>query len=108
MRSRSARAFRQSFAADAHSDRKNNTPPKLWQEVTERVFIDVEAAVEGWTQGQGRDRLFRVPTVGTLTPAPEGTTGNSGDWLNEIHPSRKGWAKLAQVWRREIKAVLPQ
>ena len=42
--------------------RKNNTPPRLWQEVTERIFIDVEAAVQGWTQG--RDRLFRVPTVG--------------------------------------------
>lgn len=85
--------------------RKNNTPPRLWQEVTERIFIDVEEAVEGWTQG--RDRLFRVPTVGTLTPAPEGTTGNSGEWLNEIHPNRAGWAKLAKVWRRAIKEVLP-
>jgi hypothetical protein len=86
--------------------RKNNTPPDLWQEVTERIFVDVEAAVEGWTQG--RTTIFRVPTVGTLTPAAKGTTGSSGDWLNEIHPNRGGWAKLAKVWRSEIRKVLPR
>lgn len=84
---------------------KNGTPPAFWQEVTQRIFIDVEATVEGWLQN--RDIIFRVPTVGTLASAAEGTTGSSGDWLNEIHPNRAGWAKLAQVWRREIKQVLP-
>ena len=84
---------------------RNQTPPDLWEEVTERIFIDVEATVEGWTQD--RDRIFRVPTVGTLAPATPGMPGSSGDWLNEIHPNRAGWAKLAQVWRREIRKVLP-
>lgn len=84
---------------------RNHTPPGLWEEVTERIFIDVEQAVEGWTRD--RDRIFRVPTVGTLASAAEGATGSSGDWLNEIHPNRAGWAKLARVWRREIKPVLP-
>ena len=85
--------------------RKNNTPPVLRQEVTERIFIDIEAAVEGWTQG--RDNIFRVPTVGTLEPAAPDSQGSSGDWLNEIHPNRAGWAKLAKVWRSEIRKVLP-
>jgi hypothetical protein len=84
---------------------KNQTPPALWEEVTGRIFIDVEATVAGWTQG--RDNVFRVPTVGTLARADEGTTGSSGDWLNEIHPNKAGWAKLAKVWRSEIKKVLP-
>lgn len=84
---------------------RNGTPPALWEDVTERIFIDVEATVEGWTQD--RDNIFRVPTVGTLVPAAPGSQGASGDWLNEIHPNRAGWAKLAQVWRREIKKVLP-
>ena len=84
---------------------KNQTPPQLWEEVTERIFIDIEATVEGWTQD--RDSIFRVPTVGTLVPAAAGAQGASGDWLNEIHPNRAGWAKLAKVWRREIRKVLP-
>lgn len=84
--------------------KKNQTPPTLWQDVTERIFIDVEATVAGWTQN--RDDIFRVPTVNILLPAAAGTTGSSGDWLNEIHPNKAGWAKLAKVWRQEIKRVL--
>ena len=61
--------------------------------------------MQGWTQG--RERIFRVPTVGTLAPAAAGAPGNSGDWLNEIHPNRAGWNKLAKIWRAEIAQVLP-
>lgn len=84
---------------------KNQTPPQFWDEVTESIFIDVEATVQGWTQG--RERVFRVPTVGTLAPAAADAPGNSGDWLNEIHPNRAGWNKLAKVWRTQINQVLP-
>ena len=61
--------------------------------------------MEGWTQD--RDSIFRVPTVGTLVPAAAGAQGASGDWLNEIHPNRAGWAKVAKVWRHQIKGGLP-
>lgn len=36
-----------------------------------------------------------VATTGTLTQADSGTTGNSRDWLNEIHPNRGGYKKIA-------------
>jgi hypothetical protein len=49
---------------------------------------------------------------GTLSGAPNyvitfaGATGDSNDWLNEIHPNRKGYEKLAVVWRAAIEAVV--
>lgn len=36
-----------------------------------------------------------VNTLGTLTRAKLGATGNSNDWSNEIHPNRGGYAKIA-------------
>jgi hypothetical protein len=79
--------------------RKNGIPPALWPDVTERLFVGVEAAVAGWT-GQGHTGVIMVPTTAApLVAASEGSTGSSGDWLNEIHPNRSGWGKLARVWQ---------
>jgi hypothetical protein len=33
---------------------------------------------------------------GLLTPAAPNSSGQSGDWLDEIHPTREGFAKLAR------------
>jgi hypothetical protein len=60
----------------------------------------------GWTAG--RSGLHCVPTGGTLAAADPDATGSSGDWLNEIHPNAAGWEKLATVWQKAIKQVLPQ
>jgi hypothetical protein len=35
-----------------------------------------------------------IDTRGTLVRAQPGTTGEDGDWADEIHPSRQGYAKL--------------
>jgi hypothetical protein len=48
----------------------------------------------------------RVASLG-LEPAAPGSTGNSGDWLNEIHLNRRGCRKFAQAWSAQIEAVLP-
>lgn len=84
---------------------QNGVPERLWPEVTERMFLDIETTVSGWTMG--RSGIFQVPTVGTLVPATPGETGESGDWLNEIHPNAKGWRKLAAVWHKAITHELP-
>lgn len=83
---------------------KNGIPQRLWQGVTDRIFLDIEAAIKGWTMG--RTGLFQVPTSDTLTPAKEGSTGDSGDWVNEIHPNAKGWRKLAPIWLKAIRAEI--
>jgi hypothetical protein len=87
---------------------KNGIPAALWQEVTERLFIDVEEAVAGWTKADDREGLVLVPTSSVpLVPADPASTGSSGDWLNEIHPNKSGWTRLARAWQDALEAVLP-
>lgn len=74
----------------------NGIPEALWPDLTDAVFNDLQTTIAGWQIG--RDGLFGVPTDGALTPAAPGSTGSSGDWLNEIHPNARGWKKLARVW----------
>ena len=44
----------------------------------------------------------RVP----IEPAAPGSSGESGDWLNEIHLNRSGCRKLAVPWAKAIEAVI--
>jgi lysophospholipase L1-like esterase len=41
-----------------------------------------------------------------LEPADADATGPSGDWLNEIHPTRDGYRKLARRWRDVLDPLL--
>lgn len=83
---------------------KNSIPPALWADLTDGIFNDLQTTIAGWLQG--RPNLVSVPTDGTLTPADPQSHGDSGDWINEIHPNSSGWKKLAPKWRDAIKAVL--
>jgi lysophospholipase L1-like esterase len=48
-----------------------------------------------------------VDTRGTLERAAVGSTGLSGDWLNEIHPSQAGYRKVADRIEAKILSLLP-
>ncbi len=50
--------------------------------------------------------VFVVKTSGTLTRAALGATRESNDWLNEIHPNRGGYKKIAQLIGNKIKEVV--
>ncbi len=41
-----------------------------------------------------------------VVPAAHGSSGASGDWINEIHLNRSGCAKLAVPWAAEIERVI--
>ena len=84
---------------------KNSIPASHWEDLTGSIFNDVASTVADWTKE--RPSVHMVPTVGTLTAAAAGSTGSNADWLNEIHPNRQGWDKLAKVWHSEIKNLLP-
>ncbi len=84
---------------------KNNIPEPLWPDLTGSIFSNIETTVAGWTVA--RPTVHLVPTVNTLIAAAADSTGSDQDWLNEIHPNRQGWGKLAAVWHRAIKDVLP-
>jgi hypothetical protein len=46
--------------------------------------------------------LIDTRTGAHLDLAAEGSTGESGDWINEIHPSYQGYRKIASVWRQQV------
>ena len=56
----------------------------------------------------GHANVHVIETLGTLTRAAAGATGDSNDWRNEIHPNPQGYDKLAQVWRATIEGVIAQ
>lgn len=45
--------------------------------------------------------------VGVLDKSDPQSTGSSGDFVNEIHPTRGGYQKLARVWRTALEPLLP-
>jgi len=56
----------------------------------------------GLLKGLDLEDLHVINTLDTITRAQLGATGESGDWDNEIHPSRSGYKKLG---RRVAKAI---
>ena len=101
---RNAPAFTNGRAWLFEAYTKNAIPPNLWLDLTDSIFNDVQTTIAGWTSG--RSNIHTVPTDGTLVPARAGTQASDGDWLNEIHPHKSGWTKLARVWRESIQDVL--
>ncbi len=83
---------------------KNSIAPSVWPDLTDSIFNDVQTTIALWAQGRANVHL--VPTDGTLTPATPGSTGDSGDWINEIHPNAAGWEKLTVVWQNAINTVI--
>jgi lysophospholipase L1-like esterase len=48
-----------------------------------------------------------VDTQGTITRADLGSVGPSNDWLNEIHPTKAGYEKLAKKLTAKLQMLLP-
>ncbi len=47
----------------------------------------------------------RVETGDTLTPSSPAATGDDADWVNEIHPNRGGYARLAAKFKPQLAAL---
>ena len=61
-----------------------------------KLLGDIIVAING---EYGRDmNLHLIDVRGKLALAADGTSRRSGDWQNEIHPTRAGYGKLAQAW----------
>jgi hypothetical protein len=80
---------------------KNGIHPSLWPSLTAGLFADIKKTIEGWAAG--RTGVIAVNTTGRLDAADPASTGDSGDWVNEIHPNKSGWKKQVPAWL----AVLP-
>jgi len=78
----------------------------LGKEFVNRLADLLGAIIAKINADYGRDmKLFLVNTRNVLTPPAAGTTGASGDWINEIHPTSGGYDKLAAVWRGVVNPI---
>lgn len=55
-----------------------------------------EAIIELQDGPNALPNFYVVDTRGLLNPAESEKTGNSNDWLNEIHPNSTGYNKIAK------------
>lgn len=74
---------------------------KQWQLITDYLFERLAERLQ--RLASTIPNLTVINTLDTLKPAKSGSTGRSGDWENEIHPTPKGYKKLAD---KKISPVL--
>ncbi len=81
---------------------KHATPAPLWVAVTD-LLIDRLADL---LCGLDMPDLHVVNTRGLLARAAQGSPGDSGDWLNEIHANRSGRQKIAKQLSKKLDELL--
>lgn len=78
-------------------------PKKDWIKVSNYLM---DQLAEGILELKHLDNFHVVDTRNTLKRAALGTTGDNGDWLNEIHPNPDGYKKLARVIEKTLLPLL--
>lgn len=86
-------------------------PQNVWLAIGELLMKklglllnDVAAQRAASHPGAGTIQIIDSQSAG-LVLADEGSTGASGDWANEIHPTRDGYAKVATAWAAALDAL---
>lgn len=86
--------------------KQNDVPKKFWISLTDYLFETLGTTI---LEMSYRIENFHVisATRETLVREKLGTTDyDGGDWLNEIHPSAKGYKKLAKVISPELHNIM--
>lgn len=81
-------------------------PPADWLAVSEALMNRLATLLSLLTSDPTRILHLVDSRVAPLVLGDQAATGVSGDFYNEIHPTRAGYTKLAAVWRPELDAVL--
>jgi hypothetical protein len=84
----------------------NDVPEELWISLTDYIFESLASALIELSYKIDNFHVISA-TRETLTRARLGSTGEDGDWLNEIHPTAGGYKKLADVISAEFAHILP-
>lgn len=85
----------------------NDVPEEFWISLTDYIFESLASAI---VELAFKIDNFHVVTATreTLVRARIGSTGEDGDWLNEIHPNAVGYRKLADIISAEFYALFRQ
>lgn len=85
--------------------RGNDVPEEFWISLTDYIFESLATAIIELSYKIDNFHVVSA-TRETLVRARLGTTGEDGDWLNEIHPTADGYQKLADVISSEFFNIL--
>jgi len=78
-------------------------PERDWVRLTDYLFDQLaEGILELGRRPHGLENFHVIDTRNTLVRAAAGTVGDSGDWLNEIHPNEDGYGKLAKKIEKRL------
>jgi len=77
----------------------------LWIELARIVLSDLAATLNSLNL-PALHVIDTLAVASTMVPAEPGSTKDSSDWDNEIHPNRGGYRKLAAIWSTEILKVV--
>lgn len=81
-------------------------PQSDWVGLSDLVFGRMVALLLKIATENAARQLVVVDSANTITRAAPGTTGPSGDWQNEIHPTPHGYSLLANTWRPVVEPLL--
>jgi lysophospholipase L1-like esterase len=79
-------------------------PPAVWPAMVCELFDRFRGLLQAMAQLGRNVQVFDSVAEVALTPALPGTTGESGDWVNEIHLTWQGYEKIAKPWAQRIEA----
>lgn len=89
-------------------------PAAEQQPLADELFGRLRALLLGFASGSGlaqalpQVHVFDSATLVALVPPDPTATAESGDWVNEIHPSPSGYKKIGKVFGPFIDGVLAQ
>ena len=75
-----------------------NIPNKYWNDLSDALMNDLADMLRSFPSLGANLRLVDTLMNVNLTRADSNATGNSGDWLNEIHLNNSGKDKVAVHW----------
>ncbi|WP_338880067.1 hypothetical protein WHX56_01270 [Achromobacter veterisilvae] len=87
-------------------------PPDFWQPVCDHLFEQLRLFMLSLDQGSGSPNaipklhVFDSASMSGIKPAKPGEKGESGDWINEIHLTPKGYRKVGKEFGKMIEKVL--
>lgn len=83
----------------------NNIPEEFWISLSDYLFEWLASVLIELTTQIDKFHVI-TNTRETLVRAKLGTTGEDGDWLNEIHPTARGYEKLGHIVSPALDAIL--
>lgn len=79
-------------------------PDAFWIEITDYIFESLGVALV--RASSSIDNFHVITKTKNVLDRARRVPGNDGDWLNEIHPNRGGYKKLAEVVSPALDAIL--